>query len=246
MYKVIIEAVKRNNKYLKTSNEEFQSRQKKINTELTERQRRFQENKKSAYKLVFSYARQHAIESLQVWPAWPLKYADDTCQSYFTGEPNLPEGVDYPTDTNGKRLRFLLQVNLEEFPKFLERNSLPQSGMLYFFCGHENDAYFEQPNDPSQYRIIYHPSVKKGYSLRSGYAMKAKLVLNIGTEFAAPDYYNDDLKQRFNAQFSPDLNIIGHKIDDVEFMRAFSNVLYSYRDHIINSKNGDWDSLENS
>lgn len=53
-------------------------------------------------------------------------------ESKIGGQPDLPEGVDWPTFTDGKPLVFLAQINLEELPATAQL-SLPRNGLLSIF-----------------------------------------------------------------------------------------------------------------
>ncbi|MBN1428189.1 MAG: DUF1963 domain-containing protein [Anaerolineae bacterium] len=53
-------------------------------------------------------------------------------QSKIGGVPDLPEYSDWPT-FDDKPLAFLAQVNLSEIPRNIERELLPETGILYFF-----------------------------------------------------------------------------------------------------------------
>ena len=52
--------------------------------------------------------------------------------SRFSGLPDLPTHVDWPTCPAGP-IPFLAQVNLGELPQAPSRELLPPRGMLYFF-----------------------------------------------------------------------------------------------------------------
>ena len=53
-------------------------------------------------------------------------------QSKIGGVPDLPKHWNWPT-FDDQPLAFLAQVNLSEIPNNIERESLPQTGILYFF-----------------------------------------------------------------------------------------------------------------
>lgn len=55
-------------------------------------------------------------------------------ESRFGGTPDLPLGMDWPLNDEGKALTFLAQINLADIPKF-DDNPLPASGWLMIFIG---------------------------------------------------------------------------------------------------------------
>jgi len=52
--------------------------------------------------------------------------------SRFGGDPDMPADLDWP-EWDGKPLRFMMQVRLEELPAIAGRELLPERGLLYFF-----------------------------------------------------------------------------------------------------------------
>lgn len=60
------------------------------------------------------------------------------CASCFWGNPDLPEGIDYPTfiDNEGDAYpyTFICQINLKELAAFAPGNPLPKKGLLSFFA----------------------------------------------------------------------------------------------------------------
>lgn len=66
-----------------------------------------------------------------------------------SGYPDLPRDFSWP-QYNGKKLDFILQLNLEEFNG--EEIGLPQKGMLYFFMDLASE---ELPKETNQYKVIY-------------------------------------------------------------------------------------------
>ena len=55
-------------------------------------------------------------------------------KSKIGGHPTLPSGIDWP-DIEGFGLHFLAEVHLDEVPRGLVSDALPDSGVLYFFLG---------------------------------------------------------------------------------------------------------------
>ncbi|WP_406693386.1 DUF1963 domain-containing protein [Singulisphaera sp. Ch08] len=79
------------------------------------------------------------------------------------GEPDLPEGLEWPVYRDGKPLAFLAQINLNELPEGAQRGGLPASGILSFFSVWgwqvEDDADPQIPDGepaPDWTRILYH------------------------------------------------------------------------------------------
>ena len=79
------------------------------------------------------------------------------------GEPDLPEGLEWPVYRDGKPLAFLSQVNLSQLPEGAERGGLPARGILSFFSVWgwqvEDDADPQLPDgepSPDWTRILYH------------------------------------------------------------------------------------------
>lgn len=90
--------------------------------------------------------------------------------SRFWGNPDLPEGVPYPTyvDDDGDECPyfFVCQINLAELAAFAPENPLPKSGLLSFFAkidhylGHmaATDCVMSHISEPEDVRVMYFPS----------------------------------------------------------------------------------------
>jgi len=75
-------------------------------------------------------------------------------QSKFGGRGYWPTGDPYPTDTNGKYLFLLAQLNFEEVPPL---PGYPQKGLLQFYIS-TNDLMglnFDDPTAQTGHRVIY-------------------------------------------------------------------------------------------
>ena len=76
-------------------------------------------------------------------------------ESKFGHYPCMPLNFDYPTDSNGKFMYPLAQINCRDIPS-LER--YPQSGYLQFYISAFDDVYgldFENPQSQKNFRVLY-------------------------------------------------------------------------------------------
>ena len=76
----------------------------------------------------------------------------------------------YPTDSNGKKMYLLAQIN---FDQDKAESPLPQSGMLQFFIGGE-EMYgldFDHPTEQKDWRIVYHEKVDASVTAETVEAM---------------------------------------------------------------------------
>lgn len=76
--------------------------------------------------------------------------------SKIGGKPDLPVDVSWPTENNSKPLTFIAQINLKEVSPLDSDNLLPESGILYFFYGAEQDAWGFDPKDKDKFKVIYY------------------------------------------------------------------------------------------
>lgn len=76
--------------------------------------------------------------------------------SKIGGKPDLPVDVKWPTENNSKPLAFVVQLNLKEVFPLDSDKLLPESGILYFFYGVEQDAWGFDPKDKDKFRVIYY------------------------------------------------------------------------------------------
>ncbi len=70
----------------------------------------------------------------------------------LSGNPNLPDGVEWPKNPQGKELDLLAQFCCENLPPGL---GLPDHGMLYFFYDIEEMPWGLYPSDRKLWKIIY-------------------------------------------------------------------------------------------
>lgn len=85
-------------------------------------------------------------------------------QTKIGGQPDLPEGIDWPRYSDGKPLAFLGQINLAEAAAIRALPGLPRTGLLSFFSvfGWQVDGDADPRLPPGTYRhdwtrVLYHP-----------------------------------------------------------------------------------------
>lgn len=91
------------------------------------------------------------------------------CASRFWGNPDLPQGFDYPTytDCNGaiRPYVFICQINLQEVAPYDTENRLPHKGLLAFFAkiecylGYDDDVTYIGSciSAEDDVRVLYFP-----------------------------------------------------------------------------------------
>lgn len=80
-------------------------------------------------------------------------------QSKFGGLPYFPKSLQYPTDSKGKAMFLLAQINFSETPQLA---SFPEKGILQFYISNGSDVYgacFESPAKQEDFRVLYFPEV---------------------------------------------------------------------------------------
>ena len=94
-----------------------------------------------------------------------------TGSSRFWGNPDLPEGFDYPmyVDDEGDDYPyyFVCQINLSDLAAFAPDNPLPKSGLLSFFAKIDHSmGLFDAPvgiqshfSDPEDVKVLYFASI---------------------------------------------------------------------------------------
>lgn len=70
----------------------------------------------------------------------------------LSGNPNLPDGVDWPKNPKGIELDLLAQFRCEDLPQGL---GLPEHGMLYFFYDIEAMPWGYELTDKKLWKIVY-------------------------------------------------------------------------------------------
>ena len=94
--------------------------------------------------------------------AYQLEFDTESAPTIFDskvgGLPYWDPAKIYPTDSNGKKMYLLAQIN---FDQDKAESPLPQSGMLQFFIGGE-EMYgldFDHPTEQKDWRIVYHEKI---------------------------------------------------------------------------------------
>lgn len=94
--------------------------------------------------------------------AYQLEFDSESTPTIFDskvgGLPYWDPAKTYPTDSNGKKMFLLAQIN---FDQDKAESPLPQGGMLQFFVGGE-DMYgldFDHPTAQKDWRIVYHEKI---------------------------------------------------------------------------------------
>ena len=106
--------------------------------------------------------------------AYQLEFDTESAPTIFDskvgGLPYWDPAKTYPTDSNGKKMYLLAQIN---FDRDKAASPLPQSGMLQFFVGGE-EMYgldFDHPTEQKDWRIVYHEKVDASVTAETVEAM---------------------------------------------------------------------------
>ena len=106
--------------------------------------------------------------------AYQLEFDTESAPTIFDskvgGLPYWDPAKTYPTDSNGKKMYLLAQIN---FDQDKAESPLPQSGMLQFFIGGE-EMYgldFDHPTEQKDWRIVYHEKVDASVTAEAVEAM---------------------------------------------------------------------------
>lgn len=85
-----------------------------------------------------------------------VESTDKTVFSKIGGLPNLPAGVEWPSN-NGMAMAFLCQISMAELPPDAPlRQALPE-GYLYFFYDSEQGTWGYDPADLGSWKVVYSP-----------------------------------------------------------------------------------------
>ena len=106
--------------------------------------------------------------------AYQLEFDTESAPTIFDskvgGLPYWDPAKTYPTDSNGKKMFLLAQIN---FDQDKAESPLPQSGMLQFFIGGE-EMYgldLDHPTEQKDWRIVYHEKVDASVTAETVEAM---------------------------------------------------------------------------
>ena len=106
--------------------------------------------------------------------AYVLAFDSESAPTIFDskvgGLPYWDPEKTYPTDSNGKKMFLLAQIN---FDQDKAESPLPQSGMLQFFIGGE-EMYgldLDHPSEQKDWRIVYHEKVDASVTAEAVEAM---------------------------------------------------------------------------
>ena len=106
--------------------------------------------------------------------AYQLEFDMESAPTIFDskvgGLPYWDPAKTYPTDSNGKKMYLLAQIN---FYREKVEAPLPQGGMLQFFVG-DDDLYgldFDHPSEQKNWRIVYHEKIDASVTAEAVEAM---------------------------------------------------------------------------
>ena len=114
----------------------------------------------------------------------------------FGGSPDLPQNWKWP-ECDGFALPFVGQINLSEIASSIPEQSLPSSGILYFFF--DVDAFFESwPRNWTTWAVLYNGNVSSSLR-RTAFPEKSgkkriyrPSVVTLFAEITLPDYSQYD------------------------------------------------------
>ncbi|EGG36254.1 YwqG family protein [Paenibacillus sp. HGF5] len=111
----------------------------------------------------FEHAAEYLIEHTRQGVRLSKKKLEDYAKSNnsrFGGDPDLPEEVEWPLNSEGTPMTFLAQLQLKDVAVQDATSSLPTSGMLYFFVGVDEPAY------NIEHRVLYLPEGQSSGAVR--------------------------------------------------------------------------------
>lgn len=119
--------------------------------------------------------------------AYQLEFDTESAPTIFDskvgGLPYWDPAKTYPTDSNGKKMYLLAQIN---FDQDKAESPLPQSGMLQFFVG-DDDLYgldFNHPTKQKDWRIVYHEKIDASVTAEAVEAMDIPVSPDNGEVFS--------------------------------------------------------------
>lgn len=105
--------------------------------------------------------------------------------SKFGGMPYWDFSKEFPTDSKGKKINLLAQINFDK--ENFNDNRLPQKGILQFYISSNDDIYgmnFDEQDKQTDWRVIYHENVN--------YNITEEEIKNSGVKTfkdTTPEYY---------------------------------------------------------
>jgi uncharacterized protein YwqG/predicted DNA-binding protein (MmcQ/YjbR family) len=173
-------------------------------------------------------------------------------QTKIGGQPDLPDGIEWPQFKDGKPLAFLAQLNLAEVASVTKLPGLAESGLLSFFsvfgwqaAGDADPQLPPGKNDHDWTRILYHPGKQTVLQRRrtpsevnSFTAAKVEFVpiTCFPTHTKEPDVarlnWKPDVKDRYDDFVSAYNEVRGHQLGN-----PARNLLLGYTDyeqHFVN------------
>jgi|688.fasta_scaffold384576_1 uncharacterized protein YwqG len=100
-----------------------------------------------------AFAQEYKKPSLRLLPVFK-----NGSNSRVKGDPLLPKNFEWPERSDGTRLTFLAQIDLEEIAAFESiQDLLPQNGMLSFFYDTEDQPWGSSLADKDGWKVCYFP-----------------------------------------------------------------------------------------
>ncbi len=140
-----------------------------------QKERDFRDLDTEKFDRILAYIREHTkCEAVKITSEQREKLG--IAESKFGGYPYWPAGMDYPADDKGKPLYLLAQLDLSE----VNDSRLPDHGLLQFFVGSDElcGANFDELDDNSGFRIVYHDSVDPAVTEESVKALGIKATMD--------------------------------------------------------------------
>lgn len=154
--------------------------------------------------------------------------------SKFGGLPYWDMQKEYPTDSKGKKMMLLAQINFSDLSAF--DTELPKEGMLQFFITVDDDVFgmdFDDPVSQKDFRVVFHDIVRQDVTEEQVQALdivRAEEADDYGTPIfhqaalsfrAGTDYMSSDI-EGFSAVFVQAVKAVtGEDIDEENWYEYF-------------------------
>lgn len=154
--------------------------------------------------------------------------------SKFGGLPYWDMQKEYPTDSKGKKMMLLAQINFSDLSAF--DTELPKEGMLQFFIAVDDDVFgmdFDDPVSQKDFRVVFHDIVRQDVTEEQVQALdivRAEEADDYGTPIfhqaalsfrAGTDYMSSDI-EGFSAVFVQAVKAVtGEEIDEENWYEYF-------------------------